>query len=298
MDYEGKHYTLYEAGQPQRRLETSIRNRKHRILIDEQLGDKGALQNDQIRLQLLKQEYTRFSKAAKLPMQYERMEIAGFDWKKGKAAEKTVARVEREKAAEKARLAAEAASKESAADAPAESTPTTNLISGNRSYVDITGAWYPDAKPNSHPVVDLQEYVVDGVTYKVDGRNVQLDYKPHEKEIAELLEREIGGEIFMVPRVNNPQGVKTPDFLFHGKGYDLKTLHNPKGKNPIFNRIQNAKGQSKNFILDLTDAGLDEDFIQKQLEKVFSDKSTEFVDEVVVIRNGRIEKVLKRQKKS
>lgn len=90
VDYEGKHYTLYEAGQRQRRLETSIRNRKHRILIDEQLGDKDALQNDQIRLQLLKQEYTRFSKAAKLPVQYERMEAAGFTWKQGKAAESVI----------------------------------------------------------------------------------------------------------------------------------------------------------------------------------------------------------------
>lgn len=88
VDYEGNHYTLYEAGQRQRRLETSIRNRKHRILIDEQLGDKDALQNDQIRLQLLKQEYTRFSKAAKLPMQHERMEAAGFTWKHGNVAKK------------------------------------------------------------------------------------------------------------------------------------------------------------------------------------------------------------------
>lgn len=61
-------------------------------------------QSDQIRLQLLKQEYTRFSKAAKLPMQYERMEAAGFTWKHGKAAEKTAARVEAE---ERARLEAE-----------------------------------------------------------------------------------------------------------------------------------------------------------------------------------------------
>lgn len=85
-----RHYTLYEATQRQRRLESSIRNRKHRILIDEKLGDKDALQTDQIRLQLLKQEYSRFSKAADLPMQYERMEAAGFDWKKGKAAEISV----------------------------------------------------------------------------------------------------------------------------------------------------------------------------------------------------------------
>ena len=87
ITYNGKHYTLYEATQRQRNLESAIRNRKHRILIDEKLGDKDALQTDQIRLQLLKQEYSRFSKAADLPTQHARMEAAGFDWKKGKAAE-------------------------------------------------------------------------------------------------------------------------------------------------------------------------------------------------------------------
>lgn len=83
---DGKHYTLYEATQRQRKLERAIRKRKHRILIDEHLGDKDTLQTDQIRLQLLKQEYNRFSKAAGLPNQYERMEAAGFTWKHGKAA--------------------------------------------------------------------------------------------------------------------------------------------------------------------------------------------------------------------
>lgn len=88
ITYEGKHYTLYEASQRQRRLETSIRNYKRRILIDEHLGDKEALQNDQVRLVRLWEEYNRFSKAAGLPMQHERMEAAGFTWKLGKAAEK------------------------------------------------------------------------------------------------------------------------------------------------------------------------------------------------------------------
>lgn len=88
ITYEGKHYTLYEATQRQRNLERAARDRKHRILIDEQLGDKDKLQQDQIRLQLIKQEYSRFSKAAGLPTQHARMEAAGFDWKKGKAAEK------------------------------------------------------------------------------------------------------------------------------------------------------------------------------------------------------------------
>lgn len=90
ITYDGKHYTLYEATQRQRNLERAARDRKRRILIDEQLGDKDKLQQDQIRLQLIKQEYSRFSKAAGLPTQHARMEAAGFDWKKGKAAEKVV----------------------------------------------------------------------------------------------------------------------------------------------------------------------------------------------------------------
>lgn len=87
VTFDGKHYTLYEATQRQRKFERSIRDRKRRILIDETVGDKDKLQQDQIRLQVLKQEYARFSKGVGLPMQHARMEKAGFTWKHGKAAE-------------------------------------------------------------------------------------------------------------------------------------------------------------------------------------------------------------------
>ena len=86
---DGRHYTMYEATQRQRKFERAIRGQKHKILIDKELGDDDKLQTDQIKLQRLKQEYARFSKAADLPMQHERMEVAGFTWKDGKAAEKT-----------------------------------------------------------------------------------------------------------------------------------------------------------------------------------------------------------------
>lgn len=88
IDFEGKHYTLYEATQRQRSLERSIRKTKRKILIDEATGDAEKLQWDQIRLVRTREEYHRFSKAAKLPEQHERMEKAGFTWKHGKAAEK------------------------------------------------------------------------------------------------------------------------------------------------------------------------------------------------------------------
>ena len=88
IDFEGKHYTLYEATQRQRSLERSIRKTKRKILIDEATGDTEKLQWDQIRLVRTREEYHRFSKAAGLPEQFERMEKAGFTWKHGKAAEK------------------------------------------------------------------------------------------------------------------------------------------------------------------------------------------------------------------
>jgi hypothetical protein len=96
ITYNGKHYTLYEAIQRQRNLEQAAKDRKRRILIDEQLGDKDKLQNDQIRLQMIKQEYSRFSKAAGLPTQHARMEKAGFTWKHGKAAENSYKAIAKE----------------------------------------------------------------------------------------------------------------------------------------------------------------------------------------------------------
>lgn len=92
IDYEGKHYTMYEATQRQRSLERGIRKRKRNILIDEAVGDKDKLQADQIRLVRTQEEYHRFSKAAGLPKQYERMEKAGFTWKHGRKAQKVADR--------------------------------------------------------------------------------------------------------------------------------------------------------------------------------------------------------------
>ena len=81
ITFRGKHYTGYEATQKQRRLERAIRAQKRKILIDKATGDAEKLETDQIKLQLLQQEYKAFSKAAGLRMQHERLEKVGFGWK-------------------------------------------------------------------------------------------------------------------------------------------------------------------------------------------------------------------------
>lgn len=259
IDYAGKHYTMYEATQRQRRLEASMRRQKRRILADEATGDQEKKQQDQIKLQVLNQEYRRFSKAAGLRTQDTRAEVFGFGGKQG-----TAARLKR-------------GSQQSSA-----------------AYTDATKTWYAEATPNSHPVSDLQELTINGSTYRVDGHNVVLDYSIHEKEIAELLEKEFGGEMQMVPRINNPQGISTPDYLFRGERYDLKTIGKTTGKNPLFNRIKNAKWQAENFVLDITNAKLEQKFVDEQLGKVFWSNNTKYVKKIILVRDGRILKIVVR----
>ena len=88
VDYDGRRYTMYEATQRQRKLERAIRKQKRRILVAEQNpDDKERLQQAQIKYQVLNQEYKRFSKAAGLRLQHERMEMSGFGPKQATAAE-------------------------------------------------------------------------------------------------------------------------------------------------------------------------------------------------------------------
>lgn len=83
---DGRHYTMYEATQMQRKLERSIRTQKRRILIDDATGDKDKLLTDQIKYQRLNQEYVRFSNAAGLRTEDERLHVAGFGVKQAQQA--------------------------------------------------------------------------------------------------------------------------------------------------------------------------------------------------------------------
>lgn len=76
ITYQGKHYTGYEATQMQRKIERSIRMQKNRILVDKATGDIDKRTFDQIKLRQLNEEYRRFSQAAGLRTESERMWIA------------------------------------------------------------------------------------------------------------------------------------------------------------------------------------------------------------------------------
>lgn len=282
--FDGKTYTAYEATQMQRKIERTIRKVKREKNAYKAAGLEEDATAANIRLNRLNAKYKQFSKAAGMPEQRERMKVLYTDAQSENAASTA-----------KAAKLAKPEPRVKTARVPSAKSESTTSAKPAKSYADVTEQWQENATPNSHAVQDMQEHTANGVTYKVDGHNVVLDYKQHEKEIAELLEKKFGGELYMVPRVNNPQGVSTPDYLFRGKGYDLKTLSKEAGENTIINRIKKAKKQSKNFVLDLTDAEKITDTVLKsQIKRIYADKETAFVDTIIVVRSGEVVAVVKK----
>lgn len=77
VTYNGKHYTLYGAGQEQAAIENAIRQMRRQVLADEESGSDD-LQKHQIRLRVLQSEYSRFCRATGRRTRTERLYTAGF----------------------------------------------------------------------------------------------------------------------------------------------------------------------------------------------------------------------------
>lgn len=77
VTYNGKHYTLYGAGQEQAAIENAIRRMQRQVLVDEESGSDD-LQKNQIRLRVQQSEYSRFCRATGRRTRTERLYTAGF----------------------------------------------------------------------------------------------------------------------------------------------------------------------------------------------------------------------------
>ena len=162
-------------------------------------------------------------------------------------------------------------------------------------YVDVTEEWLNKDISNSHRVLDAKYYQDnDGEKYYVDAYNVVLDYSKHELEAAYWLVNNFGGTIYMLPRINNPDGISTPDYLWNGEKWDLKEIR-ASGNRCIDNRINGSKRQTSNYVLDITGNLLTDDEISEQLKKIYMSKERSWVDKIIVIRNSNIVLIYKRK---
>lgn len=159
--------------------------------------------------------------------------------------------------------------------------------------MDITNEWIA-TKGAKGTVTELWEYVINGTTYKVDGKQVILRPTKQEREVAAIISEKYGKNVQFVPQVMYPQSIQTPDYLIDGERFDLKS---PTGssKNLLYGMLAKKKKQSPNFIFDITDCPLSEEEIVSQINGLYASQHTKFVEKIVVVKKEKILKVYDRQ---
>lgn len=74
-DFQGRHYTAYQATQKQRMIERTVRKLKREEKAFKAAGLKKDAQDVRVRIRALNEQYVQFSKAAGLPLQKDRMKV-------------------------------------------------------------------------------------------------------------------------------------------------------------------------------------------------------------------------------
>ena len=78
FDFEGKHYTLYEGSQLQRRIETEIRKAKDTQILARASGDTELVEQSQNKIRLLTSKYNDLCKESGLLPKRQRTSVSGY----------------------------------------------------------------------------------------------------------------------------------------------------------------------------------------------------------------------------
>lgn len=173
----------------------------------------------------------------------------------------------------------------------------TRVVNSNiekEQYVDIPTKKLLE-KYNNYEIEE-QKYFVDnnGNKYNVDGKKVILEPTDKEKEVANLLGEIYGGKVRIIPRINEPAGIKTPDYMIENRKYDLKEIYG-NSKNTLYNAIAKKKEQSDNFIFDISNTKMNIIEAINQIQGIYKSKHKDWVNEIILIKNNKILKMYKRK---
>lgn len=142
---------------------------------------------------------------------------------------------------------------------------------------------YVDGKEHTPNINISNQVTKNGKTYVVDGRNVVSDHSNYEHQVASWLSSKTGLKVDILPRVNFPKKVHTPDYLVDGVPFDLKEITG-SGKSVIDGNSKKAKKQAPNLIFDITKTPLSREEIMGQINSVY--RSGRRGIKTVIVKDG------------
>ena len=117
-----------------------------------------------------------------------------------------------------------------------------------------------------HTIGDSFNY--KGKKYNIDGNNIVIDYKTGEEDFAKWLSANTDKRIELFPRFNKPDGLKSSDYKIGKEYFDYKHTTGSSSQ-LIYHNIEKAKGQSYNFIINITNQNISQREIVRQVEYTF-----------------------------
>lgn len=159
-------------------------------------------------------------------------------------------------------------------------------------YIDITDNFSNKRRYK----IKKQKYFIDenGNKYQVDGKYIILKPTKREIEVARLMGKALGGKVNIIPRINEPPNIKTPDFIIHNEKFDLKQIIGG-GRYVIEGNLRKKKKQSNNFIIDVTNSKLDFKETERQIESIYISKRYLWIDKIIIIKENNIIKAYQRK---
>jgi len=158
-------------------------------------------------------------------------------------------------------------------------------------YIDVTDEY----STGKYYQLKKQKYFIDnaGNKYNVDGKHVILKPTEREIEVARLLGNVIGGKVSLIPRINEPEGIKTPDYIINGEKFDLKEIKG-NSRTSLYNALGKQKRQADNFIFDISNTEISEEEAIRQIKSIYNSNHRKWVHTLVLIENTKIIKIFKR----
>lgn len=160
-------------------------------------------------------------------------------------------------------------------------------------YIDITCKILNDKK-QEYKIIKQQYFIADdGKKYEVDNKHVIFAPSNREVEVSKILGEIYGGNIKIIPRVNEPEGIKTPDYIIKDEKFDLKEIKGA-GKNTLYDAIGKKKRQATNFVFDITKTKIDEKEAIRQIINIYYSKHTKWVNRLILIEKDKVLRVYQR----
>lgn len=147
-----------------------------------------------------------------------------------------------------------------------------NIGGNGKTAEDVTKKYLDSAKPRMGKVRYERGYHIKGHKAEI--------------EVANQLRDQFGGKIVLLKEARTP-GIKTPDMLWKGKQWEIKSISTEKAADSALRKaIKQIQGNQGGVIFDIAD-GLDKQKLIDVLD-ARATRSKSFNADIIALRNGNV----------